>query len=123
MQITLDSNSGIYQIRAYQAGQIQVNDQWVQHSIIVSPEQLVDPWTPQSLGELQVGHWAPVIELGPEIVLLGIGEHLRFPAPKLLVPLYEKHIGIEVMTTPAACRTYNALAAEGRRVAAALFVR
>ncbi len=58
----------------------------------------------------------------PEIVLLGCGARFRFPSPAVLAPLYGAGIGVEVMDTRAACRTYNILLSEGRRVVAALIV-
>ena len=63
-----------------------------------------------------------MVELAPEIVLLGTGAQFRFPEPALLAPLYKAGIGVEVMDTPAACRTYNILLGEGRNVVAALLV-
>ena len=62
------------------------------------------------------------VALEPEIVLLGTGDRQHFPHPRLLAPLTERRIGVEVMDTRAACRTFNILVAEGRRVAAALVI-
>ena len=66
--------------------------------------------------------FARLLDYEPEIVLLGTGDVQRFPHPRLLAPLGEAHVGIEAMDTSAACRTFNILVAEGRRVAAALTV-
>jgi uncharacterized protein len=75
-----------------------------------------------SVEGLAADHMAAIVELAPEIVLLGTGASLRFPEPALLAPLYKAGIGVEVMDTPAACRTYNILLAEGRKVLAAVIV-
>lgn len=89
-------------------------------SLIVSPEQLLTDWPPQTLAELQAEHWASVLALRPEVVLLGTGARLVFPPPAVLSACYQAGIGVEVMDTGAACRTFNILAAEGRNVVAAL---
>jgi uncharacterized protein len=72
---------------------------------------------------LAADHFAAIVELAPEIVLLGTGARFTFPMPALLAPLYKAGIGVEAMDTPAACRTYNILLGEGRNVVAALIVR
>ncbi len=64
----------------------------------------------------------PLAELKPEVVLLGTGTRLRFPHPRLTRALTDAGIGVEVMDTPAACRTFNILAAEGRKVLAAVIL-
>jgi uncharacterized protein len=82
----------------------------------------VTDWPASSLEELKPDHLAAIVELKPEIVLLGSGASFRFPEPSLLAPLHKAGIGVEVMDTPAACRTYNILLGEGRNVLAALIV-
>lgn len=123
MELNLDSGEGQYHIGGYGDGFIQINDEKVDHSIIVSPNKLVDPWPPQSLAELTANHFLLLFDLKPEIVLLGTGSRLSFPDPALLADFYAKKMGIEIMDTAAACRTYSVLMAEGRKVAAALLIR
>ncbi|WP_218814538.1 Mth938-like domain-containing protein [Rickettsiella endosymbiont of Dermanyssus gallinae] len=123
MELNLDSGEGQYHIRGYGDGFIQINDEKVDHSIIVSANKLIDPWPPQSLAELNPTHFLLLFDLKPEIVLLGTGLHSSFPDPALLADFYAKKIGIEIMSTAAACRTYAVLMAEGRKVAAALLIR
>ena len=77
----------------------------------------LDELTAEHFSELIGGDGPP-----PELVLLGSGTRLRFVAPALLRPLIEQRIGVETMDTPAACRTFNILAGEGRRVVAALLI-
>lgn len=122
MQLTLDPNHGLFTIRSYKPGEILVNERIINNSIILTPSEIIDPWLPQSLSELLPIHLAAIIERSPEIVLLGTGEKQCFPPPTLLADFYKNQIGVEVMNTGAACRTYNVLIAEGRNVIAALLI-
>lgn len=123
MTLALDENPAKYQIRAYQPGLIQVNELTYTHSVIVTPERLVEPWSPQTLAELTADHLAIIIELSPAILLIGTGHVLHFPALAVYGDLINAGIGIEIMDTHAACRTYTALTAENRNVAAALLIK
>jgi uncharacterized protein len=121
MELTHDPGTGNYHIRAYGRGFIQINDEKIDHSLIVTPDKLMT-WPPHAFSELNTSHFLPLFDLQPSIVLLGTGQRLSFPEPALLADFYIKKIGIEIMDTAAACRTYTILMAEGRKVAAALFV-
>lgn len=123
MELSLDTTTAAYQIRSYQTGKIQVNENWYERSLIITPQQLILDWPPQQLQELQSAHLSPLLQLHPDVVILGSGTTLHFPPLELLAPFYNEKIGIEIMDTGAACRTYTALAAEGRNVAAALLIR
>jgi uncharacterized protein len=103
----------------YGPGFVLVNDQRRETSLIVMPE-LLQPWDAGTFAELEAAHFALIASLRPEVVLLGTGDRLRFPHPALTRALAEARIGIEVMDIQAACRTYNILMAEQRKVAAAL---
>ena len=94
----------------------------VTRSAIVMPGRLVIDWPPQNVEDLRPEHFAALLEAAPEVVLLGTGTNIRFPNPAYTAPLVEKGIGVEVMDTPAACRTYNILMTDGRDVAAALLI-
>jgi uncharacterized protein len=122
MRLHLEHDSTAYSIRAYDQGYVRINDQEVRRSVVVMPQQLVTDWPPQHFAALEVAHFEALLALQPEIVLLGTGGRQRFPAPGLLRPLLGQRIGVEVMTTAAACRTYNIIMAEGRQVAAALLM-
>lgn len=122
MELNLDTGAGRYQIRAYAKDFIQVNEQKIRHSLIVMPDQLIDPWPPHSMADLTSEHLQMIIDRRPSIVLLGSGENLIFPDPVLLNVFYQQKIGIEVMNNGAACRTYSVLMSEGRKVAAALLI-
>lgn len=122
MILSKDNSDAIFQIRSYQSGAVAINDQIFQRSIIVTANKLVADWQPQSLPEFKPGYWDPVIALKPEIILFGVGSHFKMPHPSLLAPVYIHKIAIESMDSGAACRTYMALVAEGRKVAAALII-
>ena len=85
-------------------------------------ERIVEHWQPRSLGSMTEADFGMLAGLGVEIVLLGTGKRLCFPHPRLTAPLLNRRIGLEVMDTGAACRTYNILSGEGRNVAAALII-
>jgi uncharacterized protein len=91
-------------------------------NVLVTPERVVTGWAAGGFDALTEADFAALAELKPEVVLLGTGASLRFPHPRLTRALTDAGIGIEVMDTPAACRTFNILAAEGRKVAAAVLV-
>ena len=106
----------------YGEGYVEVNKSRHGSSLVVSGERLITDWPVTRVEGLAPDHMAAIAELKPEIVLLGTGARLAFPEPAQLAPLYKAGIGVEVMDTPAACRTYNILLGEGRNVVAALVV-
>lgn len=108
-------------IRAYEAGSIQVNERVIDRHVVVTPDRLLPDWAPGFEG-LRREHLEPLLELDPEILLLGTGARLRFPSPACTALFLERRIGVEVMDTAAACRTFNILMGEDRRVVAALFM-
>lgn len=114
-----DSGNG-YLIDAYGAEGIRVGGRVHTTGLILAARELVTPWGPVAITDLDPVHLEPIIALTPELVLLGTGRDQRFPDPGIHVTLARHGIGLEVMDTGAACRTYNILMAEGRRVLAAL---
>lgn len=120
LKLHLDQPADINAITGYGPGYVQVNQTRHEGTLIVLPQQLIADWRPQSFADLQAEDFAEIARLPVEIVLLGTGDTLRFPHPKLTRALMEKRIGLEAMGTAAACRTYNILMGEGRAVAAAL---
>ena len=122
MKIHLESGLGQNLIRAYAPGRVTINEEVYTTSLIVTPGQLVTAWPPAGFADLQASHFEMLVELKPEVVILGTGAQLLFPAPPLTRSLVEAGIGLEVMNTGAACRTYNFLMSDGRRVAAALLM-
>ena len=109
-------------IRGYAPGRITINAQVHTGSLIVTPQQIIADWPPVVFADLMPGHFETIVALRPEVVILGTGTRLQFPAASLIRPLVEANIGLEVMNTGAACRTYNILMNDGRRVAAALLM-
>ena len=122
MKIERDDPTGRNAFTGYGQGYVEVNRARHTQSLVVAAERIVADWPAASIEGLTADHMAAIVELSPEIVLLGTGAALRFPEPQLLAPLYKAGIGVEVMDTPAACRTYNILLGEGRNVVAALIV-
>ena len=121
MKLHLSRSADSYQITGYGPNHVLVNGMRHETSLIVLPDEVVSPWV-TCFAALSVQDFDVVLMRAPEIVLLGTGARLRFPAPTLYAGLLKARIGVEVMDTAAACRTFNILAAEGRRVAAALIV-
>ncbi len=111
-----------YRITAWEPGAVRVGEVWHRQPLLLMPERFADPWAVADYESLTTADLAPLAGHGAEVILLGTGERHRFPDPALLRPLVEAGVGHEVMSTPAACRTYNILLAEGRRVLAALLV-
>ena len=132
MKITLEPSGGNYTLHSYSNGQIVVrppnaapNDDEallrLDRSCLLSGVVLQREWTPQNLAELTAEQMQPIVELQPEVVLIGTGDTLQQPSSEQRIALIKLGIGHEVMDTAAACRTYNVLVAEGRKVVAALF--
>jgi uncharacterized protein len=111
--------SGVNTITGYGEGYVMVNGERRESSLVVMPDRL-QAWEAQAFDSLLPEHFAFLTDLGAEIVLLGTGPRQRFPHPKLTAALPRAGIGLEVMDLQAACRTYNILVAEERKVAAAL---
>jgi len=109
-------------VTAYGDGYVDINLQRHQSSIIVMPELPVRAWPVAAFGQLDASHFDMLVEDTPELVIFGSGSKLRFPHPRLTATLAARRIGIETMDLQAACRTYNVLMAEGRKVAAALLI-
>ncbi len=122
MKISLETGSASHRIRAYGEGSVTVNEDVYTSDLIVMPETIVTQWANATVAELTPDHLAVLEPHEPEIVLLGTGRKQRFPPAQLMASLARKGIGLEAMDTAAACRTYNVLMSEDRRVAAALLL-
>ncbi len=122
MKFALADATGDLTITAYARGEVVVGDRVLTASLVLLPDRLIDDWRPTGFDDLAPRDLAEVCSLRPDLILLGTGETQRFPGPALLHQVAESGVGFEVMTTPAACRTYNVLVSEGRRVAAALLL-
>lgn len=122
MKLHASVTAGLMTITAYDAGFIAVNGRPLTRSFLLTPRRLIEDWSPAGFEALTEGDFSAIAAVGSPIVLLGTGARQRFPAARLLRPLAERGVGIEIMDTHAACRTYNILMSEGRDVAAALLV-
>ncbi len=122
MKIEIDISDSKYRIDAYEKGAITVNGERYTSSIIITPERLIPGWPPRRHADLASQHIEQIAVLEPEIIILGTGRILAFPPPGIFTAIEALNIGYEVMDTGAACRCYNLLAGEGRRVAAGLIV-
>ncbi len=122
MKLQLENSTGTNLIRSYGAGQVRIGETAHATSVIVTATALIAPWRPRAVQDLAAADLEALLGLAPEVVLLGTGARQQFPDSQILRILFEQRIGVEVMDTSAACRTYNVLVAEGRNVAAALIV-
>jgi uncharacterized protein len=109
-------------VTAYGSGWIAIQGEKITHSVLITSEGIHLDWQCQRFEDLGPQHFAQLAELDVELVIFGSGERLRFPKPEWQVGLMQSRVGLETMDTQAACRTYNILAGEGRKVAAALLV-
>jgi uncharacterized protein len=109
-------------ITGYGPDWVAVNGEKFAASIIVSAMGTRTDWNCPQFEDLNAHHFDQLAALEPELILFGSGQRIRFPQPQWLVSLYARRIGVETMDTHAACRTYNFLAGEGRRVVAALLI-
>ncbi|CAB3758315.1 Mth938-like domain-containing protein [Paraburkholderia humisilvae] len=122
MKLHQDSSGALNTVTAYGADYVEINLERHAGSIIVMPQEPVIPWPVSSFEALAPEHFELLIEPAPEVVIFGSGDRLRFPHPRLTSALAAQRIGVETMDFKAACRTYNILMAEGRKVAAALLI-
>jgi uncharacterized protein len=120
VKIERDEATGKNLFTGYGEGYVAVNGTRYTSSLVVSSERLIADWPAASIEALSADHLAAILELEPEVLLVGTGARFAFPNPAALAPIYQAGIGVEVMDTPAACRTYNILLGEGRDVVAAL---
>ena len=109
-------------IRRVAERSILINEEEHRNSVALTPDKLLGQWRSAPIAELTADHFESVLDAKPEIVLLGTGTTSVFPPRELTFSFARKGIGLEVMDTAAAARTFNVLANEGRRVAAVLYV-
>lgn len=122
MKLHQDSSGALNTITSYGDDFVAINLERHEGSVIVMPETPVTQWPVTSFGALTPEHFAALAQAAPEVVIFGSGTKLRFPHPRLTAELTKHRIGVETMDFGAACRTYNILMSEGRRVAVALLI-
>ena len=101
-------------------GFVSVNDRRYEQAVVVTASTVATDWTATDFASLTAEHFDYFLPMRPEVLLIGTGKQQQFAHPRLLQKLIEAGIGIEFMNTPAACRTYNILVAEDRKVIAAI---
>ena len=115
-------NFDVQTIQGYGPGWVGVQGEKISYSVILGSQgQRVD-WQCSRFEDLTAAHFEQLAEFDAELIIFGSGERIRFPQPAWLQPLMAKRMGLETMDTGAACRTYNILAGEGRRVVVALLL-
>lgn len=109
-------------VTAYDESGVEINAIHFSHSLIVLPEIKPMAWDVTSFDALTIADFETINNQSPDVVILGTGDRQRFVHPRLVAPLMQRHVGVECMDNQAACRTYNILMAEGRKVALALIM-
>lgn len=123
MKFTLEPGVRANLIRGYSESEVRIGEHSVRGSCIVTADTLITQWEPQSFAELKAAHLEAILALGPELVVLGTGPTQQFPSAEMRALLGARGVGLEAMQIGAACRTFNVLVQEERRVAAGLFLR
>jgi uncharacterized protein len=120
MQLTRDSSSVNF-IRAWEPGRVRIADRWVAGNVLVGNDTVFENWTANTADRLTIADLQPALALQPTIIVLGTGVERLLPDVELMAAVAAHSVGLEIMNTPAACRTFNVLLQEQRRVVAALF--
>jgi uncharacterized protein len=120
MKLHLTTAENNYLITGYSADFVEINKQRYSQNLIVMADKLILDWPATDFASLTEANFAQIIDLKPEVVLLGTGQKHQFLHPRIIQNLTKNGIPLECMTTAAACRTYNILMSEGRNVAAML---
>lgn len=122
MQFTQHSPGGLNLIRRYGADFIAIGEEEIRASCIVGATTLIRDWPPRSVPDLVIEHFAPLFDYQPEVVVLSTGAKQQFPRAALRAEFAMRKIGLEVMEVGAACRTFNVLLSEERKVLAAVLL-
>jgi uncharacterized protein len=120
MLLTRDS-SAVNFIRAWEPGRVRIADRWVAGNVLVGNDAIIESWTANAADRLTIADLEPALALQPTIIVLGTGVERWLPDVELMAAVAARSVGLEIMNTPAACRTFNVLLQEQRRVVAALF--
>jgi uncharacterized protein len=121
MQLDPDNQTGL-SIRSFTAGAIHIQDEVWTRPVILTPEKIIGEWAPPPIAEMRIEDFKLILDQEPEVIVFGTGIDQRFPNGTLTTAILRQGIGFEVMATAAACRTFNVLVSEYRRVVAALLV-
>ena len=122
MKFSEDTNAGSNVIHSYEDREIIINGERFTQSLVIGQQQLIDNWPIDHIDQLSPDHLQSVMQFSPEVILIGTGDCLKFPAVEHYADIIKQGIGIEFMDTRAACRTYNILLSEDRQVIAGLII-
>lgn len=122
MKLHASSTQQYQTVTGYDASGIEINAQHFNHSLVVLPETPPRPLGVTAFEQLTEAHFADLLADAPDVVILGTGARQRFVHPSLSAALTMRRIGVECMDNQAACRTYNILMGEGRKVALAVIL-
>lgn len=116
-----DSGQG-HLVNGYEPGRIVIDGKSYREGLILTPERIVGGWGPEDAAALGEEHIRALVELEPQVIVIGTGARQVFPTPDVYAVVLGCGVGVEIMDTGAACRTYNIVMAEGRRIVAGLIV-
>lgn len=122
MKFTEEKLSSGNLIHSYESDRVQIGETLYRQSVIVSRDRLLSPWPVRHVDELKSAHIDEITADKPDLVIIGTGQEHRWPDMAVIYEIGARGIGCEVMSTGSACRTYNVVASEGRRVTAALII-
>lgn len=120
LALHLNTDTDLYLFTAHGEGYVTVNDRQFRQPLVVTSQGIRTDWPAKDLASLEPAHFSYFLDIKPEVLLLGTGARQQFARPELYRDLIQAGIAIEFMDTPAACRTYNILVAEDRKVVAAV---
>jgi uncharacterized protein len=120
MLLTRDG-SAVNFIRSWEPGRVRIADRWIAGNVLVGNDAIIESWTTSAAARLTIADLEPALALQPTIIVLGTGTERLLPDVELMGAVAARSVGLEIMNTPAACRTFNVLLQEQRRVVAALF--
>lgn len=109
-------------VRSVDERGIRINDEFWSQSVALTTQTVLPDWSPKAVQALVLDDFAAILQEGPEVILLGTGQKNEFPPRDLVFGFARLGVGLEVMETSAAARTFNVLAGEGRQVAAVLIL-
>jgi len=122
MKFAQDSQDEGYVITAYDDTTVSINGKAFEDSLIITRTELHEQWSIDDINSLQTVHIEQILQLRPELIIIGTGKKLIFPAAAKYATIIQHGIGVDFMDTQSACRTYNILMSEGRNVVAGLIL-
>lgn len=122
MKLHSSSTQQYQTVTGYDATGVEINARRYDHSLMVMPDVTPRRWDVARFEDLTAAHFEEIARDTPDVVVLGTGERQRFVHPRLVASLSALRVGVESMDSHAACRTYNILMGEGRKVTLALII-